>query len=894
MKRKLQLALLSVLLLCTEISIAQLGNLAYPVPPGYTSQQVRNRNDLKADANNNVWVAFKLIGLGKFNSGAWTIYDTTNSPVPSNEIHALEFDNSNNTWAGTKSGLAKFDGFSWNIYNTFNSGLLSDNITGLRSDGNDLWVGTTAGAAVYDGSNWNIYNTSNSGIASDTVLNFAFGNNGEIWMGTTRGVSQFHNNVWTTFNSSNSGLTANVISTMEVDFNNDLWISAISTFNGPGTGTIFLLKNGVIKNYLNNVYDNGLLSVNLLGGNTMTKNAQGNILIYGTASSRNGFLEIKPSGTYFYFFLFNTVLSDVFGTQTDMGSPQQIWAIKGLGGSFGDSLYFFDLNTYIPIMANSITYINSGFLDINKTKALILNRGDMHQNFTDPRYESPKGTNKHSVFASSLWLGGLDANSNLHMSAQTYRQDGLDYFPGPLDTITGTTDPVTSNAYDKIWKIDRGTIANFNANFLNGNVTNGSYPVPQEILTWPAQGTGNITRDLAPFIDYNNDGSYDPYDGDYPLIKGDQMLYWIFNDNLFSHTKTGGVPFGFEIHGSAYSYYCPLAPDSEDVINLTTYYNYRIINRSQDTYHNMHIGLWCDMDIGFQDDDFSGCDTLLDYNFTYNAVADSDAIYGYNPPMQNLLLLKGPLADPGDGIDNDHDGTTDEAGERNTMTYFLKFENSTNIFYGNPVTTNDFSNYLEGKWKDGSPMTFGGNGYGGVTPVRHMFPGVPYSGSGWDEITAGDTANDGRNLLSSGPFTLAPGQETSVDWALVFSWDSTAVNGLTTSIARNVQDVTKIKYWYDNNINPSCWTVNVGFSGEHSENNSFEIFPNPVHDKLYFEFMPESHADYKFEINDLLGRTLIAGNAKEKVIPVHLLSNGVYLLQIKNGNKIYRQKFVKD
>jgi hypothetical protein len=31
---------------------------------------------------------------------------------------------------------------------------------------------------------------------------------------------------------------------------------------------------------------------------------------------------------------------------------------------------------------------------------------------------------------------------------------------------------------------------------------------------------------------------YNPNDGDYPKIKGDQTLYFIFNDKLAAHTNT--------------------------------------------------------------------------------------------------------------------------------------------------------------------------------------------------------------------------------------------------------------------------------------------------------------------------------------------------------------------
>ena len=87
--------------------------------------------------------------------------------------------------------------------------------------------------------------------------------------------------------------------------------------------------------------------------------------------------------------------------------------------------------------------------------------------------------------------------------------------------------------YDSLWIVNRADIDSFKVNFLLGNVTSGSYPVPQVILDWPAQGTGNNAHSLAPYFDYNTDGIFDPMDGDYPLIDGDQELFWIFNCRIW-------------------------------------------------------------------------------------------------------------------------------------------------------------------------------------------------------------------------------------------------------------------------------------------------------------------------------------------------------------------------
>jgi hypothetical protein len=58
---------------------------------------------------------------------------------------------------------------------------------------------------------------------------------------------------------------------------------------------------------------------------------------------------------------------------------------------------------------------------------------------------------------------------------------------------------------------------------------------------------------LAPYADYNNNQIYDPQNGDYPYIFGDQACYSITNDIYAAHTETGGNPFGAELHTMTYA-----------------------------------------------------------------------------------------------------------------------------------------------------------------------------------------------------------------------------------------------------------------------------------------------------------------------------------------------------
>ena len=66
----------------------------------------------------------------------------------------------------------------------------------------------------------------------------------------------------------------------------------------------------------------------------------------------------------------------------------------------------------------------SGILNINNVNTTLLNGGDGWWDLYNPKYEVPKGSGKHSMFAGGLWIGGTDSAGNIKLAAQTYRQIG--------------------------------------------------------------------------------------------------------------------------------------------------------------------------------------------------------------------------------------------------------------------------------------------------------------------------------------------------------------------------------------------------------------------------------------------------------------------------------------
>lgn len=450
------------------------------------------------------------------------------------------------------------------------------------------------------------------------------------------------------------------------------------------------------------------------------------------------------------------------------------------------------------VMASCAAPKASKELWVNNVRTIVYSGGDMWWDMNgngNAYYYVPAVQNRNvgasSAFGGSIWLGGLDAGGQLKVAAMTYRQSGIDFWPGPLDTTNASADPAECAKYDNIYSLSRIEVDNYVA---------GGTP-SSNILNWPGNGdfTKNQGRRLAPFVDMDGNGLYDPAggSGDYPAydvynraekdelgfcktkLFGDYTLFWVFNDRGGIHTETQGVSIGVEVRAQAFAF------KTNDEINNMTFYSYEIANRSSFQLNKTYFTIWNDCDLGYFLDDYVGCDVKRGLGYIYNAdpfdETNAGVIgYGDYPPAMGCDFFRGPLADEKDGIDNDQDNGLaprfpgeltgiDEPGETIQMSRFTYYNNNYGSFppqITNPDIAIHYYNYMTGFWKDGSPFTFGNNAYGGTLPVTYVYDGDPVTGTGWTEKGAGNLPGDRRFLQSAGPFTLKPGAINQVTFGM--------------------------------------------------------------------------------------------------------------------------------
>jgi len=453
--------------------------------------------------------------------------------------------------------------------------------------------------------------------------------------------------------------------------------------------------------------------------------------------------------------------------------------------------------------------LGSAIFNINNIRCRIMDEGDMWWNpgTTAPIYYAPANGNVSAQFAASLWIGGYDAGNQLKEAAMTYRQNGEDFWAGPIDTNTNGISVSECQYWDKLFYCTEAEVEAFHAKYPFGTNCNTSL-VPSDIANWPGNGKAVYyeSQNLAPYIDVDGDGTYNPAcGGDYPAfdlsgtgnctneLYGDACLWWVINDVGNVHTETNGVPIGLEIRCEAFGY------KTNDAINNMTFYHYQIINRSQYALFKTYFGFWDDFDLGNGDDNFTGCDVGRSMGYGYSASAiDPNGTGAYadepgyldDPAAVGVVFFRGPEHDTGD---------TKECYLKGAYIGMARFCYYNNDFsqQGNPQNQTSYYNYLTGFWIDGTPMTYGGTGKGGSITCNYMFPYTPAgtslsntfvntdpTGCGtngvpqpeWDEVQAGDVKGDRRFIESSGPFTLKAG---AVNYVIVGCvWDQPGTNGL--------------------------------------------------------------------------------------------------------------------
>lgn len=805
-------------------------SIPLPFPQGTTTTQ-KLSTSLIVDNNGRKWVGSKY-GVIYYKNGSWSqFYNVASNSLPSNEVTCLH-QAGNDIVVGTANGIAIYNGSTWQIYNSSNTIMqASEVVNDISSYYGKLYIATNHGIYTKNGNIWSVIKPSNSQLPDSLINNIEISPSGEIWVASTKGITRVTGSNYTHFNTANNTLPGNNVKSVIVDNNNNTWITIVDQGIFKLVNSTFVNAISLYKPYQWELYTNHFL-IKLPSG--------------GVGSSSNiGFIEL---GQDFKFYVSTSYR--FYGYENDT-----LWNI----GSFAENL------EKIVNEPKDIQY-SLNYLDTNNLYMGLANTGMLFwQNEELSLSKTPKTGNLTTLYCGNLWVGGKDANNDLRIVGDIYQPIGRDWSVGPI------MDPAYQDSeigkWNKVWKISKAEI-----DYHNSHWWTAGYIAPNSILSWPGDGDtlkGQMNH-VAPYHDINANGKYDPLNGDYPVIRGDQALFFIFNDMTNDHISTGGEKLGVEIHAMAYEFYKP----SDSALQNTMFLNYRIFNRSQNNYHDLYISSFTDIDIGKSNDDKIGCDTNLSAIFGYNGDNyDGSAMYpdyyGNKPPAMGVTYLN---------------------QEMSSVIPILDYP--TPFF---PESDTDFYNYQKATWNDGTHLCYGGFGHPTLgstsTPCNFAFPGELGNNSQWTDLQS-NTPGERRILVNFGPFNFPSGASACYDIAYTYARDYQDTL-FYSSVSILKQRIEQIQDFYDNNISQNCLDYNTSLPElQLLDDETLKIYPNPASRVVIVE---TSSTDEKtVTISDISGKNIISLKMTNKeIIDLTPLPSGIYIITIKKGESQISSKIVK-
>lgn len=362
-------------------------------------------------------------------------------------------------------------------------------------------------------------------------------------------------------------------------------------------------------------------------------------------------------------------------------------------------------------------------------------------------------------YAKSLWMAGFDPAGNLKLAANTYPNGSADDFiPGPLDRSTGQALDDACSFFNRIWKVSAFQVNQVRSQWDDGSITADG--IPADILEWPGFGNPHIdfTIDFsfAPFFDQDNDGIYDPLNGDYPIPISENPIFipfefsfCVYND-VTPHTSTQGAPLQMEVQQINYLINCEDRPSGKTVFTRLRY-----VYLGQETLSNVRISVWEDNDLGCFNNDFQGCNQDLNCVYYYNKNGETSAD----------SQCFGNIAVPEDN------------GAVRTTVFFNRTMESHIYFTNGVVGTSppaiagpelpiEYYNFMDAKWRDGTPVSDNGIGYdpSATNSTNFIFPDLPNDPNGWSMQSEGlESVFDYRAVTTLNSNDLQPGDINIID-----------------------------------------------------------------------------------------------------------------------------------
>ncbi len=482
-------------------------------------------------------------------------------------------------------------------------------------------------------------------------------------------------------------------------------------------------------------------------------------------------------------------------------------------------------------------------------------------------FEYPAGSGEQLLFAGGIWVSAIHRGGFLAVATQQYGMStgSYDFTPGPLIAGTATTDD--NPVFCKVAKVSRAQVAAHLSDLADGSLDS---PI-EAIVNWPARGNVALNllanaQDLAPFVDVDGDGKYDAAAGDYPDFRGDKAAWWVINDNISHEQTVGTTPLRVEIQVLAQAF----AEDEHGGPGKSQLYTIRAINKSPLTQDSFSLSLWADVDTACGNDHYIGSIPQIDALYFYKYFPRDSTFtpgcpldYDQHEPILTARVLQTKVSGS-------------PVVSRNSAA--IAIDDSANS--SSAHLPNEYFNVMHGRWKDGRPMTVGGNGAQGQgSPTNWHTHGNPADSTSWSPCTR-MMEPDGRVLLNTNLLQpLAPGEAYEVDFAVVVVDNVSHPCPDTDSIANEVEKASN-----------HLVTSNTSSSKEvRAKAAALSVWPNPSSGRFQAT-LPDGVRVKQIRVLDVGGRTVAhqLHNQTPTTLDLELESNGVYLISIEDESGYFR------
>ena len=532
--------------------------------------------------------------------------------------------------------------------------------------------------------------------------------------------------------------------------------------------------------------------------------------------------------------------------------------------------------------------------------------------------------NRSACYNLSERFVGFTANNDTLANALSTYNEQYDELPGPYTTSNFYNEEMESE-YNRPYHVSLQMIEDHLDSVAFGS---SNYIPVWQINNWPAHGHSpwGQAAHLAPFVDINANGLYEPILGDYPSIYGNDCVF-----SITHYRDNGNTNKALEIHSYVYTQAC----DTNETFNNVLMRKVKVISRGAEI-DSLYFGGHFDGDIGNYNDDYVGTNVSLGMIYNYNADMHDEnnagALgYGDTIPAQGLMVLKG-FKQANDGLDNEigispgesvngygyNDGVTDN---EYTGLYASAVYTGINAPVGqsDPTSAMSWYNVLNGRFQFGDQMYYGGTGFPGapcVTSIetKYMYPGDSDTlhwgtggsdpGFGWSEFEPcgnGSTSNPGgdrRGAYSFGKTALSNGESFELDYAYLIKREEVPGGFIFDPVNELFVKAGAVRSAFLSNdgpcgINFDPVPENLGLEESTVEGDLFTVYPNPTTGSIRINGVSETGGTIRvFDMNGKLLQT-IADYKAMQVLDLSAFDGNLFILQITDGSKSSQKRVVK-